>query len=99
MNGSSKAVSCFLQMIGGMSQHNSNTMIEMRHDSDFLSAGVLVRSVGSIKALSFWAGDLEFFIELTESQSANMARALTENCSVYQVSGRAQRFTLNPNIL
>jgi len=97
MDGCSKAVSCFVQMMGVMPQQMPRTTIKMRHDSDCLPAGVLIRSVGPIKSLSFWAGDLEFFIELTESQFANLARALTDNCAVYQVSGRAKRFNLNPN--
>ncbi|WP_146115846.1 hypothetical protein [Malikia granosa] len=77
----------------------SSTKVEISQDSNFIAAGVIVKSVGSSKTLSFWAGDYEFFIELSESQSANMARALTERCAVYQVSGRSQRFTINPNAL
>lgn len=75
----------------------SSAKVEIIHDSNCISAGVTVKSIGSSKTLSFWAGDHEFFIELTESQAANLARALTDSCAVYQVSGRSQHFTLNPN--
>lgn len=77
----------------------SSAKVEIIHDSNCIAAGVIVKSVGSSKTLSFWAGDHEFFIELSESQAANMARALTEHCAVYQVSGRSKRFTLNSNTL
>lgn len=75
----------------------SSSKVEIIHESHFIAAGVTVKSVGSSKTLSFWTGDHEFFIELSESQAANMARALTESCAVYQVSGRSKHFTLNPN--